>query len=110
MYNSVMMTRMMRPAMDHNQHQPTNPRELSDTVVQAASLSRRSTRRLSSNLLKLNLADTQLHGRDGDIKLLKSKLHEFTKNVTEGSSNSDDATSAENKHRSEMLLVAGVSG
>jgi len=77
-----------------------NAQELSDMVVKAAENSRR-VNKVSSNLTLLNINDMKLHGREEDMKLLRSKLLEL-KNGREG----DDAT----KSMPELVLISGISG
>ena len=86
---------------DQNGRRRSSARELSEIVTNAAC--RKKTRRLSANLTKLNLAtNKQLHGRENEIKLLKSKLlREFTVRPA------DDMEEALSH---ELLLIAGVSG
>ena len=58
---------------------PTNTREISERVVKAAESSRRS-KKVTSSLAQLRLANMKLHGREKDMKLLRSKLLELKKN------------------------------
>ena len=55
-----------------------NTHELSDMVVKAAESSRRS-KRATSSLAQLRLANMKLHGREEDMKLLRRKLLEQKK-------------------------------
>ena len=57
---------------------PTNTREISERVVKAAESSRRS-KKVTSSLAQLRLANMKLHGREDDMKLLRSKLLELKK-------------------------------
>ena len=58
---------------------PTNRREISERVVKAAESSRRS-KKVTSSLAQLRLANMKLHGRENDMKLLRGKLLELKKN------------------------------
>ena len=58
---------------------PTNTREISERVVKAAESSRRS-KKVTSSLAQLRLANMKLHGREDDMKLLRGKLLELKKN------------------------------
>ena len=58
---------------------PTNTREISERVVKAAESSRRS-KKVTSSLAQLRLANMKLHGREKDMKLLRGKLLELKKN------------------------------
>ena len=70
-----------------------NAQELSDVVTKAATSSKKFNSR-SSSLTQLNIANMNLHGREDDMKLLKTKLREFTKE----------------KSNHELILIAGESG
>jgi len=58
---------------------PTNTREISERVVKAAESNRRS-KKVTSSLAQLRLANMKLHGRENDMKLLRGKLLELKKN------------------------------
>ena len=58
---------------------PTNTREISERVVKAAESNRRS-KKVTSSLAQLRLANMKLHGRENDMKLLRSKLLDLKKN------------------------------
>ena len=58
---------------------PTNTREISERVVKAAESNRRS-KKVTSSLAQLRLANMKLHGREKDMKLLRGKLLELKKN------------------------------
>ena len=58
---------------------PTNTREISERVVKAAESNRRS-KKVTSSLAQLRLANMKLHGREDDMKLLRGKLLELKKN------------------------------
>jgi hypothetical protein len=77
-------------------------RQLSDKVVKAAEDARRgSNLHRTTSLAQLRLVNMRLHGREDDIKLLKSKLVELK--------NRSADTGGEGK-RPELILVSGVSG
>jgi hypothetical protein len=70
--------------------------DLSVKVVQAAEGSKRINREVSS-LAQLRLSNMRLHGREDDMKLLKSKLRDLAKKE-------------EGAALPEIVLVSGVSG
>ena len=72
-------------------------RELSEKVVKAAESARGLGRLSATSLAQLRLAHMRLHGREGDLKLLRTKLGELT---TNGGSTA----------LPEIILVSGVSG
>jgi predicted ATPase len=89
-------------------HSPSKRRrsstqELAAIVVTAAESSQQINKKIP-NIARLRVSNMQLHGRDDDIKLLRSKLRELAK--TKGG---DDEDAAKN-HVGEMIFVSGTSG
>ena len=78
-----------------------NTRELSDMVVKAAESSRKS-KRATSSLAQLRLANMKLHGREEDMKLLRRKLLE-QKNKTNEKNNATHYLPG-------LILISGISG
>jgi len=78
-----------------------NTRELSDMVVKAAESSRKS-KRATSSLAQLRLANMKLHGREEDMKLLRRKLLE-QKNKTNEKNNASHYLPG-------LILISGISG
>lgn len=81
---------------DDNNKSSFNTQKLSDQVLRASAVessNRRKLVRQRTTLAQLHLANMKLHGREDDLKLLKSKLVKLD----------DDS-------RPELLLVSGVSG
>ena len=70
--------------------------DLSGKVVQAAAGSKRINREVPS-LARLRLSNMRLHGREGDMKLLKNKLRDLAKKEKGAA-------------LPEIVLVSGVSG
>ena len=76
---------------------PTNTRAISERVVKAAESNRRS-KKVTSSLAQLRLANMKLHGREDDMKLLRGKLLELKKRRKEdGSNNSSSANNSTDK-------------
>lgn len=84
---------------------PTNTREISERVVKAAESSRRS-KKVTSSLAQLRLANMKLHGREDDMKLLRSKLLELKKRGKEDSNNSSSTDTS----LPELIFISGISG
>ncbi len=86
---------------------------LADTVVAAAS---RKINTRASNIAQLRLSNLKLHGRDDDIKLLRSKLRELAKkdenkDAAQNNETGDDESIPNNKKSSSnLILVSGTSG
>ena len=80
-------------------------RDISDSVIKASRTSRLlSSISSTSSLSQLNLSNMQLHGREEELKLLKSRLRStFITKVED----SDDENA---ESRQSLLLVGGVSG
>eukprot|EP00984_Skeletonema_dohrnii_P030270 scaffold21650_cov76-Skeletonema_dohrnii-CCMP3373.AAC.1 len=78
-------------------------RHLAEIVVTAAESSQNINKQIS-NIAQLRLSNMQLHGRDDDIKLLRSKLRGLAKK-----DDCDEEDAVEN-HVGEMILVSGSSG
>ena len=75
-------------------------RQLSDKVVKAAEDARRgSNLHSTTSLAQLRLVNMRLHGREDDMKLLKSKLIELKKRGS--------ADSGGEGKRPELILVSG---
>jgi len=95
-------------------HSPSKRRrsstqELAAIVVTAAESSQQINKKIP-NIARLRVSNMQLHGRDDDIKLLRSKLRELTKKK-----DGDDEDAAKNlvhakNHVGEMIFVSGTSG
>eukprot|EP00984_Skeletonema_dohrnii_P001269 scaffold394_cov67-Skeletonema_dohrnii-CCMP3373.AAC.1 len=81
----------------------SSTQELADIVAAATENSRKMSRQ-SVNIAQLRTSNMKLHGRDDDIKLLRSKLRELAK-----AKDGDDEDAAKN-HVGEMILVSGTSG
>eukprot|EP00984_Skeletonema_dohrnii_P034356 scaffold33538_cov179-Skeletonema_dohrnii-CCMP3373.AAC.1 len=81
----------------------SSTRQLAEVVVTAAESSRQINKQIS-NIAQLRLSNMQLHGRDDDIKLLRSKLRETAKK-----DDCDEEDDVKN-HVGEMILVSGKSG
>eukprot|EP00984_Skeletonema_dohrnii_P016924 scaffold7607_cov82-Skeletonema_dohrnii-CCMP3373.AAC.3 len=81
----------------------SSTRHLAEIVVTAAESSQNINKQIS-NIARLRLSNMQLHGRDDDIKSLRSKLRELAKK--------DDCVEedAAKNHVGEMILVSGTSG
>eukprot|EP00984_Skeletonema_dohrnii_P035049 scaffold34601_cov142-Skeletonema_dohrnii-CCMP3373.AAC.5 len=77
---------------------------LAEIVVTAAESSQNINKRISSNIAQLRVSNMHLHGRDDDIKLLRSKLRELAKK-----DDGDEEDDVKN-HIGEMILVSGLSG
>jgi len=80
----------------------SSTRHLADVVVTAAESSKNINKQIS-NIAQLRISNMQLHGRDDDIKLLRSKLRELAKK-------DDCDEDAAKNHVGEMILVSGTSG
>eukprot|EP00985_Skeletonema_marinoi_P033921 scaffold42585_cov95-Skeletonema_marinoi.AAC.1 len=70
----------------------SSTRHLADVVVTAAESSQNVNKRIS-NIAQLRISNMQLHGRDDDIKLLRSKLRELAKK-----DDCDEEDAAKNHH------------
>eukprot|EP00984_Skeletonema_dohrnii_P002038 scaffold682_cov105-Skeletonema_dohrnii-CCMP3373.AAC.8 len=82
----------------------SSTQDLADIVAAATENSRKMSRQSSVNIAQLRTSNMKLHGRDDDIKLLRSKLRELAK-MKDG----DDEDAAKN-HVGEMIFVSGTSG
>ncbi|KAK1740394.1 putative AAA ATPase [Skeletonema marinoi] len=82
----------------------SSTRHLAQIVVTAAESSQHVNKQIS-NIAQLRISNMQLHGRDDDIKLLRSKLRELAKK-----DDGDEEDAAKNRHVGEMILVSGTSG
>eukprot|EP00984_Skeletonema_dohrnii_P005445 scaffold1913_cov151-Skeletonema_dohrnii-CCMP3373.AAC.2 len=81
----------------------SSTQDLADIVATATENSPNINRE-SNNVAQLRISNMQLHGRDDDIKLLRSKLRELTKKKD------GDEEDAIKSHVGEMILVSGTSG
>lgn len=81
-------------------------RRLSDEMVKAAKKSMHfsQSQAPATSLAQLRISNMKLHGREEDMKLLKTKLHGLTAKKI------DDKKEAPVSSLPEILLVAGVSG
>jgi predicted ATPase len=100
-------------------------------IVAAAAQSSRKRRKSATNIAQLRLSNMNLHGREGDIKLLRGKLHDLAKNAEIEDNNNrtaenvskmgesrrrqrDTLTSSPIKHadksNNNLILVSGISG
>jgi len=86
---------------------PTNTREISERVVKAAESNRRS-KKVTSSLAQLRLANMKLHGREDDMKLLRGKLLELKKNSkwdkNDNSANNNTDKGTKDKIKSSALV------
>eukprot|EP00577_Skeletonema_sp_RCC1716_P007083 CAMPEP_0113418348 /NCGR_PEP_ID=MMETSP0013_2-20120614/26158_1 /TAXON_ID=2843 ORGANISM="Skeletonema costatum, Strain 1716" /NCGR_SAMPLE_ID=MMETSP0013_2 /ASSEMBLY_ACC=CAM_ASM_000158 /LENGTH=559 /DNA_ID=CAMNT_0000305577 /DNA_START=97 /DNA_END=1772 /DNA_ORIENTATION=- /assembly_acc=CAM_ASM_000158 len=73
-------------------------------ILSSAAESSQNINNRISNSAQLRVSNMQLHGRDDDIKLLRSKLRELAKK-----DDCDEEDAAKN-HVGEMILVSGTSG
>jgi len=80
----------------------SSTQHLADIVVTAAESSQKINKQVF-NIAQLRVSNMQLHGRDNDIKLLRSKLRE----LAEKKHGEEDAAK---NHVGEMILVSGTSG
>jgi len=80
---------------------PTNTREISERVVKAAESNRRS-KKVTSSLAQLRLANMKLHGRENDMKLLRGKLLELKKN-SNWDKNDNSANSSTDKGTKDVI-------
>jgi len=100
-----------------------NTRSLSDTVTEASKAAKSLNRQNQTiSLAQLCLTNLQLHGRDEQLKILRTKLNELHANNTEGEHNNvvvrrhsslDSITSDSVKvavGNNELILVSGSSG
>ena len=71
-----------------------------DSVIKVAAQSR-GTNKVSASLAQLHIANMNLHGREDDLQLLKSKLIKLKNNCK---------NDTPNLHLPELILVSGVSG
>ena len=70
-----------------------------DSVLKVAMQSR-STNKVTASLAQLHIANMNLHGREDDMQLLKSKLNELKNNRKKDTPN----------FLPELILVSGISG
>ena len=97
----------------------SSTRQLADIVVTAAKSSRKINTQ-AANIAQLRLSNMKLHGRDDDIKLLRSKLREVIKKKDD---NREDAVKNKGEHYDEpdsdkqttnnnnnLILISGISG
>jgi len=96
----------------------SSARQLADVVVTAAQSSRK-TNTGAANIAQLRLSNLKLHGRDEDIKILRSKLREFVKKKK---NDEEDAAQNNERHdesnlrlksqstKNNIILVSGTSG
>eukprot|EP00984_Skeletonema_dohrnii_P014853 scaffold6338_cov136-Skeletonema_dohrnii-CCMP3373.AAC.1 len=82
----------------------SSTQHLADDVVVTAAESSQNINKQISNVAQLRISNMQLHGRDDDIKLLRSKLRQLTKK------GDGDEEYAIKNHVGEMILVSGTSG
>jgi len=92
---------------DGSTSKPINTQKLSEIVNTAAARSGRSNNKVPS-LAQLRLANMKLHGRENDMKLLRSKLLELKKRGKEDGSNNSSSTN--NTLFPELILISGISG
>ena len=71
-----------------------------DSVIKVAAQSR-GTNKVTASLAQLHIANMNLHGREDDLQLLKSKLIKLKNNCKKDTPN---------LHLPELILVSGVSG
>ncbi len=91
-----------------NRRRESTTQILADTVVAAAS---RKINTQAADVAQLRLSNLKLHGRDDEIKLLRSKLRELAKK----DDNKEDAAPQNNGPHAEsissnLILVSGTSG
>ncbi len=103
----------------------SSTRQLANSVVTAAESSRKISTH-AANIAQLRLSNMQLHGRDDDIKLLRSKFRELMKkddNKEDSARNigEDDTAQKKGEHDDEtipdkqstnnnLVLISGISG
>ncbi len=95
----------------------TQTQHLANIVVTAAESSQKINSQ-ASNVAQLQVSNMKLHGRDDDIKLLRSKLRELTEeerknNVGENMQNKGRLLDGEDVNKSisnNLILVSGKSG
>ena len=100
-----------------------NTRSLSDTVTEASKAAKSLNRQNQTiSLAQLRLTNLQLHGRDEQLKILRTKLNELVTNNTDGEHNnvvvrrysSLDSITSDSKEaavgKNELILVSGSSG
>ncbi len=88
---------------------------LADIVVTAAQNSQKINRQEPNNIAQLRISNMQLHGRDDDIKLLRSKLRELAKKKDDKEdaapqNNGRHAESTDKSISNNLILVSGKSG
>ena len=88
---------------------------LADIVVTAAQNSQKINRQEPNSIAQLRLSNMQLHGRDDDIKLLRSKLRELAKKKDDKEdaapqNNGRHAESTDKSISNNLILVSGKSG
>ncbi len=83
--------------------------QLANIVITAAENSEKSNRR-AADIAQLRVSDMNLHGRDDEIKLLRSKLRELEKkdDVEDAAQNNDG--SHDDEFNPNVILVSGTSG
>eukprot|EP00985_Skeletonema_marinoi_P004473 scaffold1955_cov122-Skeletonema_marinoi.AAC.1 len=97
------LTSNRRASSSNSLRRRSSTQDLAEIVVTAAESSQNINNRIS-NSAQLRLSNMQLHGRDNDIKLLRSKLRELAKK-----DDCDEEGAAKN-HVGKMILVSGTSG
>ncbi len=82
--------------------------QLADIVVTAAESSRKINKQ-AANIAQLRVSNMTLHGRDDEIKLLRSKLRELEKD-DDDVKDDDGKTPNEQPTNGNLILVSGISG
>ena len=82
----------------------SSTQHLADIVVTAAESSQKINNQIF-NIAQLRVSNMQIHGRDDDIKLLRSKLRDLAEKKDVG-----DEEYAAKSRAGEMVLVSGTSG
>lgn len=93
---------------------PSTTQQLADIVVTAAESSRKINKQ-AANIAQLRVSNMKLHGRDDEIKLLRSKLRELEKDDDEEDAaqnieQHDGKNPSEKSTNSNLILVSGISG
>ncbi len=93
----------------------SSTQQLAEIVVTAAKSSRKMNTQ-ASDIAQLRLSNMKLHGRDDDIKLLRSKLRELDKKNDDkeeqknNGRHDDESNHNKQSTNNNLILVSGISG